>query len=695
MPIHLRPRSDWAQHVAEDPRIPLLMVRLGKTAAGVEKYAETATANENSWEPWTGGVFIHHRGEGTFRPESEGDCQREIARAWASGFFDVDDIHYNFLVCPHGQIYEGRGYRRAEGNAPGYVNGVGRNTGFYSICGLLRSQDAPAKAMRDSIKNLIWHLRAEVSDSKRAGGLLLPHSLGYDTECPGNLTSYAEARSSMDPGMPVAGKEPAGLQIISRSQWGARPPRDEDRVTPSQRTGFAVHYSAGPTSQTPRAIQNYHMDGNGWWDIGYNFLVDRSGRIFEGRGWMTVGAHAKDYNTSHFGVCFIGRDGDATQAAKNSIRSLYFKANDYAGKTLTRTYHSAIGSTQCPGNDLRTWVRNGMPGTTYPIVGGSPVYNGEPPGDGSAGGLTDVRSIASQQRAVNGLGYTPPLDVDGLFGPLTNTGVKWLQTKVGVSADGLWGPLTEAAYVAYNGGGGSDGGLTTIRTAAAQQRAVNGLGYAPPLDVDGVFGPLTEAGVKWLQTKVGVGADGLWGPATEAAYVAHTGGSANADGGLTTIRSVTAQQYAVNGLGHTPKLDVDGLFGPRTEAGVKWLQTKVGVDPDGLWGPATEAAYDRYEGGAGLTVDGTFGPATVTALQYAIGASADGVWGPESKRALQQHLNTWADAGLIVDGDTGPATVKAMQRHLNTMTGAGLIVDGDWGTGTTKALQTALNQGRF
>ncbi|AZM51154.1 peptidoglycan recognition protein [Streptomyces sp. WAC 06738] len=658
--------------------------------------AENPPPNDRAWEPWTGGVFIHHRGEGTFKPDAERDCQREIAKAWASGHLDVGDIHYNFLVCPHGEIYEGRGFRRAEGNAAGYVNGVGRNTGFYSICGLLRSEDTPTQDMRNAIKDLIWHLRDDVSPTLLAGDLLLPHSLGYDTECPGKLTPYAESGSSMDPGVPVAGKEPNGLQIISRSQWGARPPRDEDFATLSQRTGFAVHYSAGPTSQTPRAIQNYHMDGNGWWDIGYNFLVDRSGRIFEGRGWMTVGAHATGYNTSHFGVCFIGRDGDATQTAKNSIRSLYYAANKYVGRSLARTYHSAIGSTACPGNDLRTWVRNGMPGTTYPIVGGSPVYNGDtPPGDGSAGGLTSVRSIAAQQRAVNGLGYTPQLDVDGIFGPLTNSGVKWLQAKVGVAADGLWGPLTEAAYVAYNGGGGSDGGLTTIRTAAAQQRAVNGLGYTPELEVDGVFGPRTEAGVKWLQARVGTDADGLWGAATEAAYVAYTGGHGNADGGLTTIRPVRSQQHAVNSLGYTPELEVDGLFGPRTEAGVKWLQARVGTDADGLWGPATEAAYVRYEGSAGLTVDGSFGPATITALQYATGTAADGIWGPESRRALQQHLNTWAGADLIVDGDVGAATVKALQGHLNRMTGAELTVDGDWGPGTTKALQTALNQGRF
>ena len=78
------------------------------------------------------------------------------------------------------------------------------------------------------------------------------------------------------------------------------------------------------------------------------------------------------------------------------------------------------------------------------------------------------------------------------------------------------------------GGGGGGGGavkpITTIRTIRGQQEAVNGLAYAPPLDVDGEWGPKTEAGVKWLQRTVGATpVDAEWGPTTEAKYKAHTG----------------------------------------------------------------------------------------------------------------------------------------------------------------------------
>jgi uncharacterized protein with LGFP repeats len=59
-----------------------------------------------------------------------------------------------------------------------------------------------------------------------------------------------------------------------------------------------------------RAIYAYHTQTLGWSDIGYNFLVDRFGRLYEGRwGGMdrpVIGAHTGGFNTNTVGVAALG-----------------------------------------------------------------------------------------------------------------------------------------------------------------------------------------------------------------------------------------------------------------------------------------------------------------------------------------------------------------------------------------------------
>lgn len=225
------------------------------------------------------------------------------------------------------------------------------------------------------------------------------------------------------------------VTIVSRSDWGARAPRNRTSTTWSARTEFIVHYSEGPTSQTPRQIQDFHMDGNGWSDIGYNFLVDSDGVIYEGRGWLVVGAHATGHNTSGIGVCFIGRDGDATQAAKNAIRQMYDEAARLGGRGLSRLGHRDVNSTDCPGDDLYAWVRAGMPGD-----GGDP---GAPPWPGVLlryPPVTRHSSVLTWQRRMIELGWR--IAADGAYGPESKRACMEFQTRERLDADGVVGPLT-------------------------------------------------------------------------------------------------------------------------------------------------------------------------------------------------------------------------------------------------------------
>jgi hypothetical protein len=106
--------------------------------------------------------------------------------------------------------------------------------------------------------------------------------------------------------------------IVSRLAWGA----DEAirRAPPQYATSlqFAlVHHTAGSNSYTRaqsaamvRGIEVYHVKGNGWNDIGYNFLIDKYGQVFEGRyggaDKNVIGAHAEGFNTGSVGVAVLG-----------------------------------------------------------------------------------------------------------------------------------------------------------------------------------------------------------------------------------------------------------------------------------------------------------------------------------------------------------------------------------------------------
>ena len=152
------------------------------------------------------------------------------------------------------------------------------------------------------------------------------------------------------------------VRIYSRAEWGGRAPRcASGRQTPTRAT---IHHTVTPTrdSMTPQArlrqIQAFHMNVRGWCDIGYNYLVSRDGRVWRGRGAVTVGAHVANANTGNVGISFMGThtttSATATQLC-SAARVLARLHQDYRGLTLSRTEvkgHRQYGGTTCPGNAL-------------------------------------------------------------------------------------------------------------------------------------------------------------------------------------------------------------------------------------------------------------------------------------------------------------------------------------------------------
>nr|AKJ26282.1 peptidoglycan-recognition protein-sc2 precursor-like protein [Artemia sinica] len=156
--------------------------------------------------------------------------------------------------------------------------------------------------------------------------------------------------------------------IVSRAEWGARPPNSisyQSVPVPY----VVIHHSAsgGCTSQSScsslvRSFQNYHMDSNGWADIGYSFLVGEDGNAYEGRGWDRVGAHAPGYNSQSIGICIIGTftssvpNTSAQNAAKNLISCGV--SNGKIRSAYSLIGHRQATSTACPGDALYNLIKS-------------------------------------------------------------------------------------------------------------------------------------------------------------------------------------------------------------------------------------------------------------------------------------------------------------------------------------------------
>lgn len=162
------------------------------------------------------------------------------------------------------------------------------------------------------------------------------------------------------------------MQIISRSQWGARPPRSSPVAVSWPRGGkLWVHYSDGPPpannveseKATVRGIQAFHQGAaRGWNDIGYAYLIAPSGRIYEGRGRGVLAAHCPGHN-SEASVCLMWKSGDQLppKAALDSIMALgaHLGLGTLAG-------HREGFATSCPGNAVMAWIKANRRITTTP-----------------------------------------------------------------------------------------------------------------------------------------------------------------------------------------------------------------------------------------------------------------------------------------------------------------------------------------
>lgn len=194
--------------------------------------------------------------------------------------------------------------------------------------------------------------------------------------------------------------------ICARSCWGARAPSG----TISQMASLnraVIHHTAGAsdyntTSEATskvlvRSIQNYHMDINGWSDVGYHFLIDKLGNRFEGRqgaiSSLPRGAH-DGTNTNSFGFSLMGyfhtpQNQQPTTAQRNAAYDLIawkipnpftgFGSGTYAGVTAGYLCgHRNVDATACPGDLMYAYIGGNYTGGEARLAVNSRIV-GTPP----------------------------------------------------------------------------------------------------------------------------------------------------------------------------------------------------------------------------------------------------------------------------------------------------------------------------
>ncbi|MFE9608054.1 peptidoglycan recognition protein [Streptomyces sp. NPDC006012] len=223
----------------------------------------------------------------------------------------------------------------------------------------------------------------------------------------GSTTPSTSPPPTMPPAPPSTVPRPP---IVSRAGWGADESRSPDpsEYNADVKSVFVHHtdgadYTCDQSAAIVRGIYVYHTsdksDEKAWNDIGYNFLVDKCGTIFEGRkGGVdrpVLGAHTYGFNRESTGIAVLGTytTAGASSAALTSVaRVAAWKLGQY-GADPAGTVQLNAGATQTNffGKDFTAGTKY-----TFPrIAAHRDGYNTQCPGDSLYGQLSTIRTLAA------------------------------------------------------------------------------------------------------------------------------------------------------------------------------------------------------------------------------------------------------------------------------------------------------------
>lgn len=474
-------------------------------------------------------------------------------------------------------------------------------------------------------------------------------------------------------------------EIATRAEWGAQPsggPSYADSVR-----GAVVHHTVTSNSYSPsqapavvRSIQAYHQDHLGWKDIGYNFLVDRFGQVYQGRAGGTtepvIGAHAAGHNTGTVGVAFLGQHqagasppfrpvSDAAGEAAVDLLAWLFDVHgiDARGEaTLPSGYtypswarqivgHASLGQTTCPGSSVNE---------TLPTLRDGVLAAQQAPTDRrGAGGDRNEAGAAALTRLAGPSRYATAAQVSHHVRERADEVVVASSSAYpdALAAAGLAGARDAPVLLADHTGLGPDTAAEIDRLGATRAVLVGG---------EAVLGPQVEGDLaaRGLDVERIAGDDRFATAARIAAHLGDAGGAVLANGVDGWPDAVAASQLAAAGQMPVLLTEPDHLPEPTRRA-------LAAADADEILvvgGPSVIAEAVADELDHERTVTRLAGPDRVDTAVEVADHAADA--GADSRQVWLASAADWPDALTA-----GPAAARAGQVLMLTWPGS-LSADG-------------------
>ena len=179
--------------------------------------------------------------------------------------------------------------------------------------------------------------------------------------------------------------------IVTRAQWEAKAPTHGYTNQPYFNQ-LTLHHAAGYSASNiqegiiqMQAIQELHQDVRGWSDIGYHFVIDKGGNIYQGRPETVIGAHVGGHNTGNTGVSILGcyhppaymcNDQLQPESEESIVQLFGWICTHYSveGNKLLGHRDYSNQSTSCPGNniwdllpDIRSRIADYINYNGYPV----------------------------------------------------------------------------------------------------------------------------------------------------------------------------------------------------------------------------------------------------------------------------------------------------------------------------------------